>query len=446
MQKAKSLAEIDYVVDFNIPVSPGHPFFVDFSDVRGDFEEKVIYKSLNVNPRTFTYYDKNRRQNRNILFIGGMRGSGKTTELAKFASKLNNPKCFLCVTCNIDTDLNMNDVEYMDILIFQIEKLLETAKDIGLLLNDDIIKTLSEWFNQTIKEINNSLKASGSNELTFKAGAGILGFLNIANTLKAAISGSKESSTTIRNTLKNNFSEFAKKFNEFIGEVKEEIREKSIARDILFIVDGLEKAASVEIRRKIILDESNRLQQILANTIFTLPIELMKKQEYLKQFSTAVISFPFVKILDKNSEIIPNAVERFKEFVYKRIEASLFEDEKTVEKAIIFSGGSPRELLRILQMACYYADEEKGKIDLEALDKGIKKLAQQTGRFITEEEFEKLKLIKENITNGKETPFDDVIQNLIEKMIVFEYNDGTYKRVNPVMEQSSLYKQYVEDV
>jgi len=40
-------------------------------------------------------------------------------------------------------------------------------------------------------------------------------------------------------------------------------------------------------------------------------------------------------------------------------------------------------------------------------------------------------------------PFDEDLQDLLEKLIILEYNDGTYKRVNPIVEESQLYKQYV---
>ena len=53
-----------------------------------------------------------------------MRGSGKTSELAKYAQKLENKDGFFCVTCNIDVDLDINDLEYMDILILQMQNLI----------------------------------------------------------------------------------------------------------------------------------------------------------------------------------------------------------------------------------------------------------------------------------------------------------------------------------
>jgi hypothetical protein len=221
-----------------------------------------------------------------------------------------------------------------------------------------------------------------------------------------------------------------------------EIRKKGIAQELLFVVDGMEKVATRDLRSKIVIGEIDRIRQIKANTIFTLPIELMSETQRIAQMNT-VLSFPFVKLRERKGDVIPRAVERFREFVHKRIDGQLFDTPDTVTEAILYSGGSPRELLRILEYANLYADESTGKITREALDKGLKKLASLTAQYIQVEEFEKLKQLKDDNEKGLETAIDGGWQDLIEKLIVFEYNDGTYKRVNPVVELSGLYKRYV---
>lgn len=442
-KKAYSLEEVDNAVRFDVPISPSHEFYTDFSDVRGDFEDRMIYKVLNVNPKTFIFNANVNHANKVLLFLAGMRGSGKTSELAKIAQKLHNKECFFCVVCNLDEGLDMNDLEYMDILIFQLERLFEEIKTAGVYLQTPIIDSLQQWFGQRIEEVNKSIKKEGGFEMELKAGTPtILSFLGLTAKIKANLSGSKENAEKIRTVLKNNFSEFAKQFNTFIEYVNTILRQNNTAKEILFIVDGLEKTASLDIRKKIILEESNRIRQIKVSTIFTLPIELMQERPRLNSFST-VVSFPFVKIRERNGEILANAVERFVEFTYKRIDEKLFDSVKTVKKAILYSGGSPREYLRVLEYANMYADEDKGVIDEKALNTGIKKLAAETSQYVSKSDLEKLQTLKEANERELIVPFDDGWQDLLEKLIILEYNDGTYKRVNPVVEESQLYKQNV---
>lgn len=442
-QKATTLLEVDNAIRFDVPIHAQHPFFTDFSDVRGDFEDRMVYKTLNIHPKTFVYNWQVNQHNKVVLFLAGMRGSGKTTELTKIVGKLHNPQGFFCVTCNLDDGLDINDIEYMDILIFQLERLFEDLQAYKVKVNQDVLVSLQNWFAARVKEVNKSIKKEGGFEMEIKAETpSLLSFLGIAAKLKANLQGSKETAEKIRTAFRNNFSDFAKKFNEFVEHVNMVLRGKGLARELLFVIDGLEKIATRDIRRKIVLDETNRIRQIKVNTIFTLPIELTPARRNLESFST-VVSFPFVKIREQNGKWVEKAIQRFEEFVYRRIDASLFDSPETVRKAIIYGGGSPRELLRILEYANMYADEDSNKILASDLERGIRKLASEAAQYISEEDCKKLKKLKTANEKGLPVPFDEDLWNLIEKLIVFEYNDGTFKRVNPIVEASQLYQQYV---
>lgn len=442
-KKAMSLIEIDNAVRLSVPLEPDHEFHTDFSDVRGDFEERMIYKTLNVNYRTFVFNREINQNNKIILFLAGMRGSGKTSELARLAKNMHNKQCFFCITCNLDEGLDVNNLEYMDVLIFQMERLFQDLDKYRIDIDRDMIEDLQTWFSERVKEVNKVIKKEGGFELELKAETpSILSFLGIAAKLKANILGTKENADKIRTVFKSNFSDFVQKINLFLGYVNTELRKQGIAEEILFIIDGLEKIATTDIRKKVILDESNRIRQIEVNTIFTLPIELMAQRQILLSFSE-VVSFPFVKIKEKDGTIVAEAISKFEEFVYKRIDASLFDSPQTVRKAILYSGGSPRELLRILERANLYADEDGGKIYIKDLDKALTKLGRETAQYLSKPDLELLKILKEANEANEDLPFGNDWQGLLEKLIVLEYNDGSYKRVNPIIEDSSLYKQYV---
>ncbi|HNG90988.1 MAG TPA: hypothetical protein PK858_12310, partial [Saprospiraceae bacterium] len=73
-KKATSLIEVDNAVRLDVPITPDHPFYTDFSDVRGDFEDRMIYRTLNVNPKTFVFNREANLGNKVLLFLAGMRG------------------------------------------------------------------------------------------------------------------------------------------------------------------------------------------------------------------------------------------------------------------------------------------------------------------------------------------------------------------------------------
>lgn len=439
--KAYAIDEIDQSVQINEPVGPEHPFYVDFSSVRGDFRDMFIYRALKVNPIKYTYSEIP-QVSKSLVFLGGMRGSGKSSEIRKYVNHLENPDCFLCVLCDVDRELDMNNSEYMDIVILQTEKLLEKARQFDLKLESDIVDALLNWFSSRMRETTDKTGLSGQLETEMSAGTpGILKLFTLTARLRASVFSGTETATVIRTMMRNNFNEFALKFNEFLEKMSQCLREKGIARDILFIIDGLEKLHEPKVRYKIIMEEQNRIQMIRANTLFILPIELMQHREKLRTFTPAVWSFPFIKIQNKDGAVIPEAYACFRKFVYKRIDEVLFDSQETVDRAIAMSGGSPRELLRILLYAAWF--EENTSISMNSMEKAIEKLANEYSQYVTPEDIHRLKQLKANNVAGIQTPFDDGWQRLHEYLYVFEYNDGTNKQVNPLLAASKLYQHHV---
>lgn len=208
-KKANTINEIDQAVKFNEPIGPSHSFFTDFSGLRGEFEDRIVYKSLNVRKEggKFIFDSSIDGTSKTILFLGGMRGSGKTSELVKYAENLNSSSCFLCITCNIDQELAMNDLEYMDILILQLEQLTNELSKHDLSVDEGILQRMEEWFTQRAKEIKKALKG----EVGFEAGVEVeattpfFSLLNIFAKFKTGVTGSYERATIVRQNLKNNF-------------------------------------------------------------------------------------------------------------------------------------------------------------------------------------------------------------------------------------------------
>jgi hypothetical protein len=444
-RKAISLEDIQQATRYSEPLAPDHEFFTDFSGFRGEFEGSIIYKTLGTR-RVENNYELPQEPQvyKVIIFLGGMRGSGKTSELAKYAQKLENRNGFFCVTCNIDTDLDINDLEYMDILILQMQKLTEKLNELGIEVNDSIVKTLQTWFEERENEVKKTLNTEMGVVTELNVGSpSWIPFLKILGKFKTGISGSHERVNAIRTVLKNNFARFASLFNEFIEETNLALRSRKKGREVLFIIDGLEKTLSAEVRRKIIIDEQNRIEKIQAFTIFTLPIELLDRREYLKRFAQVFV-FPYIKIFDNNNQRIEPAFEKFKEFLLKRIDNNLFENEEVIDLIIQYSGGSPRQLLMICNRIYPMSKDGDSLIRREVIEKILARMAEEKSALITKEMFEKLKEINLSNAENKNTVYDSVLQKLLEEDYVFEYNSGTYKRVNPILELSDHYKSHVE--
>lgn len=442
MKQATEFSEIDNATNFSQPVGPDDTYYVDLSDMRGEFKKTQVYRTLGV-AEDFRFDYKKNSINKKLVFLAGMRGSGKTTELAKYAQELNKPECFYCITCNVDTGLNINNLEYMDVLIFQMEQLLERVNTDGLRIPDTVTGLLSEWFSAFTSIIRTELKSETALETS--AGASTpkwFPWLQIAAKLKAAISASGSNTNEIRDTLRNNFTLYAAKFNEFVEHMNSVIRDEGLGQEILFIIDGLEKTMTANARKSIIIDNSNYMQQIRAYTIFTLPIELTKHRSFLSNYSY-IISFPFLKTSHRDGTPNQPVINALKNFLTKRISTNLFTSEEVLVEAIKYCGGSPRELLRIVKTAYYHAPAGAEQISFTMITHAIKVLAGEYSRYITSDELKTLIEVENNFKHQIPTPFNDTLQKLTEDLLVLEYNDGSDKRVHPIVQESEMYKKHI---
>lgn len=429
MNKANSFYEIQDAVAFNNPIDEKNEFYTDFSGFRKGFNEKKIFKYLNINPTT---KECNKISQTLKLFLSGHRGTGKTTELLKLKNEIDETTCFFSVFCDLsDEELDVNNIDFIDIIILILEKLTKTLDDKKIDIPKANIKPFYNWYEQRITEINNQTDESASIEVEGKAGIDLFSLFSLVSKTKGKLSGSNSTKETIRKVFKNKFSDFSLKFNEFILDIKDYLLKNGISKDLLFIIDGFEKIGSLEDRKKILIDNSNKFVEIKANMIITLPIELFSEVSRLKEFASH-ISFPLIT-LDNNSK------ERFKEFIYKRIEKNLFDSEQTVEKIIYYGAGSPRETLKIISNA--YIQAEGEIIDLKSVQDAQKSISEELMKYLDEKE---ILLLKQVYTKTK-IPFSDELAKLLIKKVLLDYEDGLEREINPILLDNKDFINLIKD-
>lgn len=335
-------------------------------------------------------------------------------------NEIDETTCFFTVFCDLsDEELDVNNIDFIDIVILILEKLTETLKEREIDIPKANIEPFYDWYKQRISEINSQTDESASIEVEGKTGIDLFSLFSLVTKTKGKLSGSNSTKETIRTVFKNKFSDFSLKFNEFILDIKKYLLDNHISKDLLFIIDGFEKIGSLEDRKKILIDNSNKFVEIKANMIITLPIELFSEVGRLKEFAKH-ISFPLITLDDESKE-------RFKDFIYKRIDKNLFDNEQTVEKIISYGAGSPRETLKIISNAYIEANEEI--IDLKSVKDTQKSISEEMIKYLNEKEILLLKEIKEN----KPIPFSHELASLLVKKIVLEYDDGIQKKINPIL-------------
>lgn len=428
MKKANDFYGILNAVEFNQPIDETNLFFTDFKNLRKGFNEKNIFKNLNINPLTYDCNDLTATQR---IFLSGHKGTGKTTELLKLKNDINKTGCFLTVFCDVANEKSTtNDMDIVDVIISMLEKLVKELQDRGINIKDEDIESFYNWYDQRIVEINDKTDKSAAIEIEAQGGINILSLYKLIVGTKTKLSASQDTKDTIRRVFTNKFPDFSLKFNEFILNVKDAIKKENIAKDLLFIIDGFEKIGSFEDRKRILIDESDKFVEIKSNMILSLPIELFSKKMAIRDFST-LISFPLIT-LDENG------IEKFKEFIDKRIERKLFDSEETIEEIIRYGVGSPRETLQMIQGAYMAADGEI--IDMQSVIDAKNKISDEIVDYLTTHELEILK----KVGSQKTIAYDEIMAELLSKKAILEYGDGSMKKVNPIILENEKYQQLIK--
>ena len=135
-----------------------------------------------------------------------------------------------------------------------------------------------------------------------------------------------------------------------------------------------------------------------------------------------------IKLREKDSEkTLPDGYDGMRQMVYKRAHPRLFEKEELVDKLIGFSGGSPRELFKLIHYAFLRA--KKDSLDLAAVDAAIHDLATDYKRIVDTEDYPLLREIDR--ADGAERN-SERIRHFLYHLIVLEYN-GFWRQTHPVI-------------
>jgi hypothetical protein len=105
-----------------------------------------------------------------------------------------------------------------------------------------------------------------------------------------------------------------------------------------------------------------------------------------------------------------------------------------VDRLVEFRGGHPRELLRLLKLCCELAEE---RIDAPVVEQAIRKLAAEYRYFLQPADYQLLSSIDTMALHDGTEPRE---QDLLHRLALLQYNDGTWRRSHPVVRTLEGYR------
>ena len=416
------LLEVLQKIEYEEALSDQDPRYVDSQEARGS--EKTftrLARKFGWDPASnafFAPYEKH------ILFFGHI-GIGKTTELRRYALQLNASRRFYVVEVDVLAKLDRNNLQYTEVLMAMAETLLERLHADGFVLGAEALEPLQRWFGNVVETQATTKELSAELKTVAEGGGGIPGLIKLLATFTAAFKTGSSQKSEWRREIRNDFTSLALAFNTLIRLAEAQLARKGRAEQLLFLIDGTDKMRG-EDTQQFFVQDAEQLLAIKTLVIYTAPLHL-KYDGRLGGKLDADIVLPMMKLYERDGGRFEAGWSTMRRLLLLRADRCLFASDAEVDRLVEFSGGHPRELLRLLKLCCELAED---RIDASVVQTAIEKLAADYRYFLKPADYALLKTIDSNPVDGGN---DEQAQELLHRLALLQYNDGTWRRSHPVV-------------
>ncbi len=428
------------------PLEPHDPAYVNCESVRG---EQNICQELG------DRIDLVARDKYTCQLYTGARGCGKSTELRLLQENLRERGYFVIFFEADEGDIDIEDTEHTDILLACTRHILQE------LVNENAgdPKQVLDW----LKERLQALIELGLTDLEIEK-IGVEFNIGQFVKLMAGFRQVPNLRQEIRKKIDVYTPSLLEILNEFIEESKKKLPEYCSQKDLVVIVDNLDRIVPVtkENNRtnyeEIFLDRKNQMQGLDCHVIYTVPISMVyaKSGANLADEYGQPVIMPMIMVKMKDNAIYTQGIDKLKEMVQKRVEKAnvginlenLFETREALDEVCQKSGGYVRNLMQLMQAAV--KNSIKMPISDRAVNRAISELREVYRKTIYGDDWQKLAevwLTKSISKDSKEAEYRD----LLFRRCVLEYrdidNEGeiNYSHdVHPLIEGMAEFKAAVE--
>ena len=426
----KHLLDVLAVLDFEEALGPDDPRYVETEQARGS------ERTLDRLARKFGLQLSDGRfvppTQRHVLFFGHI-GSGKTTELRRYAKTLSGRDRFFVVEVDISTELDRNNLQYADTLMALARVLFDRLEAAGVVVDATALDPLERWFSERVLTDESGKELSAGLDAGIAAKHGVPFLMSLFAKFTMALKTNVTYKDSLRHVVRNTFSQFADAFNSFLLRAETALAEQGLGQRFLFIIDGTDKLRGEDTGRFFVHD-AEQLLAVQARVLYTAPLSL-KYEGNLTTKLDADLMLPMIKLHEPGGAPFPVGTQTMREILLRRADRSLFASDAEIDTLVQHSGGHPRELLRLLKLCCEYS--ETNRIDAKTADQAVRKLASEYRRFLEPEDYA---LLADIDRGGAHTGNDDRVRRLLYYLALLEYNDGEWRRSHPVVRLLDGYK------
>ena len=364
---------------------------------------------------------------RGYYLFCGHRGSGKSTELRHIRNRLNKPDIFHVVLADAALELDVNNLRYQDILLHLAGKLVESLSEKAIPMDRVHLRKLEDWFAERVVSRDDTREFAAEAKAGVETNLGIPGLAKMFARISTALKTNTTYKEALRSTLKNYFSDFSDAFNHLI-----QAAENALEQRILFIVDGTDRLREDDARAFFITDV-HQLQQVRGLFIYCAPVHLTYQHNAPAGDFNEVFHLPMVRVENEDGSPAHNGLQAMRDMLLRRAHADLFESG-VVDYLVKYSGGHPRDLLRLLQSAFLHTEHER--FDIDSAYAAVRDLGSDFRRILRLTDYEHLA----RIDGSGKTDDQERSEWLLYNLALLEYNDF-YWRSHPAIRTTAGYEE-----
>ncbi len=429
-QPARTLRDVFNAVDPARPLQSGDPRYVDCTAVRGN--EDVVNQLF----RTIDWSDTVTAQ----LFTGH-RGCGKSTELLRLKDRLERAN-YAVIYFEADDILDLNDIEYSDILVAIARQVHDGLRNAGVELDAELLEQILDWFAEVVSERQyvEEAKVEVQAEAKLSTPPIISTFAQLMAKVTGQLKTGVESKHNIRLRLDPQITQLIENVNLLLSDGQAKLR-KAGKQGLVVIIDNLDRISFRPLSEgqrnthdALYIEHGEQLRSLRCHLVYTVPIAMhySKQATVLRGIFPESLILPMVKTRTKDGGTSDEGVQALREILAHRIQLEEVFEEQALDLLCGICGGHPRDLMIAVRYACTYAQARYPRpIDVASVEKAIERLVNEYSRMIPEEHLPLLVRVHKT----KRVENDDNHRAMLHNLSVLEYVNGAppWHDVHPVV-------------
>ena len=375
-EPARRLRDVSRAVQIE-PLASGDSRYADISGGRSTIDLRMMRVSLED-------FDAQQDRFAKITFAGH-RGCGKSTELLRLENELAGR--FTALHFFATEDEIIADYDFSELFLDLVDELVRKFHDEKVPLNARLAEDISMWFAEVtldeVEKIKKDIEVTTEAELKAKYGIFWLS-VGLLTKLKSTIAGSHERRLEIRQKLQQDPLELIRRFNLLLDNAHTALRKAGKPANLLIVVDNLDRLTAKASHTLFFDGGGDLLKMPRAHFIYTVPIATALAPQNIGTIFEQSFDLPMVKVRSRDEKPFRDGINALIEVVKRRIDVdAVFASKKVVRKLSESSGGSIRDLMRLISYATLAARAlGKEMIDNDAANRAVLKMRTDYERLL----------------------------------------------------------------